>query len=278
MLRCIFIILLISSSHLHAEPRWYWEDHFTAAQKQDLTQWVIDTNRGIEKIFGDLPYSFNVYFHRLAGGKEPVPWAHTSKGRSKSVHFYVDMKHSMPRFKQDWTAPHELAHLLFPYLGQNSAWFAEGIASYLQYQIMYANQVISWNQGVDKLEERFKRARRYKQYDNISIVELSKIVRQTGAYVRLYWGGASYFTHVDKTLYEEKNIRLNDVIREYLKCCTHKRINSAISIMNVFNEISNSKIFTEVYRQTVLREGFPETKTASRWLRQNPPRINDQPS
>ena len=274
MSRFLLFLLIFSISTTQADIYWHWQDRFSTSQKQDLQQWIVNTNQGVEKIFGPLPYSFNVYFHRLTSSNEPVPWAHTTKGGGKSVHFYVDMRHAMPRFKKDWTASHELAHLLFPYLGQNSAWFAEGIASYLQYQIMYANKVISWDQGVNKFEERFNRARSYNNYDNISIVELSKILRQTGAYVRLYWGGASYFLHVDKQLKEAKNMRLNDVIRDYLDCCMHRRIRNAQSMMQTFNEISNSQIFTDNYSQTVLRKGFPSTQKATLWLRQNPPNLN----
>ena len=36
----------------------------------------------------------------------------------------------------DWTAPHEMSHLAIPYIGEKEVWFAEGFASFMQYQVM----------------------------------------------------------------------------------------------------------------------------------------------
>ena len=270
MTRLLLCFFLLTTSTLHASPRWYWQDHFTREQQNMLTHWIEEADAGVRNLFGPLPYSYNVYFHQL-DGNEPVPWAHTTKGFTKSVHFYVSLRYSQRQFIQDWTAYHELAHLLFPYIGENSTWFSEGIASYLQYQIMYAKDVITWRQGVNRLQERFRRARSYRNYDSISIEELSKILRQTGAYVRLYWGGAAYFANVDMRLHQEKGIRLNNVIHSYLQCCSSQRIRGARNMIRLFDRISNSRIFSEVYADTVTNTGFPETRQAVSWLRNQPP-------
>lgn len=270
MNKLILILLLVVANQAYAGTRWFWQDRFSKNEQQNLINWITQADQGVRNLFGPLPYSYNVYFYRQEG-REPVPWAHTSKGATKSVHFYVNMSYSHRHFVRDWTASHELSHLLFPYIGSSSAWFSEGIASYLQYQIMYANKVINWQEGVNKLEERYRRGRTYRNYDSISIVDLSSIVRQTGAYVRLYWGGAAYFNHVDKRLHEEKGIRLNDVIRKYLACCSSRRIRGADNMIKLFDQLSNSRIFTETAIQTVAKNGFPETNSASKWLRQNPP-------
>lgn len=256
----------------HAATRWHWQDHFSKSEQHELINWIKQADQGVRSLFGALPYSYNVYFYRQEGS-EPVPWAHTKKGATKSVHFYVNMNYSHHQFIKDWTASHELAHLLFPYIGSSSAWFAEGIASYLQYQIMYATNVINWQQGVNRLEERYQRARAYNSHDNISIVDLSKIVRQTGAYVRLYWGGAAYFNYVDKRLAKEKGMRLNDVIREYLDCCSARRIRGANNMARLFDQLSDSNVFTESLLQTVNKKGFPETESLISWLRDNPPAL-----
>lgn len=272
MNKLILILLLLFANSTLAATRWHWQDEFSKNEQKELINWIVQADQGVRTLFGSLPYPYDVYFYRQQGG-EPVPWAHTSKGATKAVHFYVNMDYSQSQFIKDWTASHELSHLLFPYIGSNSAWFSEGIASYLQYQIMYANKVINWQQGVKRLEERYNRARALKSNDLISIAELSKIVRQTGAYVRLYWGGAAYFNYTDKRLHQEKGIRLNDVIREYLACCSLRRIKSADEMMILFDQISNSTIFKESYLQTVSKKGFPETKNLTSWLKKNPPRL-----
>ena len=273
MHRVILLAIFSLAGQAQTTPSWKWVDRFSSNEQRGLTNWIKHAESGITSLFGPLPYNYRVYFHRMENGNGPAPWAHTNKGLGRAVHFHVNTYHSWKTFEEDWTAPHELSHLMFPYLGENSIWFAERIASYLQYQIMYANKTITWQQGTSKLQERFNRARMYRDYDDMSIVELSKIVRDTDAYVRLYWGGAAYFINVDKRLYEEKKLRLNDVIREYLRCCNHQKSANADSMMRTFNRLAETKVFTEVYKETVSRRGFPFTQKALAWLKDNPPNI-----
>ena len=269
----IFFFISLYTGASWAAPSWHWEDRFSNAEQQGLINWVTHAEDGMRNLYGPLPFNYRAYFHRSNSGSGPSPWAHTDKSYGKAVHFHVNTANSWNKFMRDWTAPHELSHLMFPYLGENSIWFAEGLASYLQYQIMYANNTISWKKGTDKLEERFNRARKYRNYDQISIVELSKIVRQTGAYVRLYWGGAAYFMNADYRLAKEKNMRLSTVIRKYLDCCIQQRYMNSKSMIKTFDKLSNSTIFSEVYEETVKKDGFPKTQKALIWLKKNPPEL-----
>lgn len=271
----VLICLSLFANNIYANIHWVWQGSFSQNEQQKLVSWVQQADHGIRTLFGLLPYSYEVYFYHKSGS-EPAPWAHTNKGAKKSVHFYVDTQYSHRNFIEDWTAPHELAHLLFPYIGKNSSWFSEGIASYLQYQIMYANNVISWQQAVSKLEERYRAARSYTQHNHISIVKLSKNFHKIGAHVRLYWGGAAYFNHVDKRLFEEKGIRLNDVIRKYLACCSQQQITGAKNMIKLFDQLSKSTVFEGSVTQTVSNKGFPKTQKSSQWLKQNPPKLLNQ--
>ena len=273
MLRLLPLILFLSSVNSYADPRWVWEDKFSRLEKQQLTDWITHTEQGIIKLFGSLPYSYRVHFHRMAQGREPVPWAHTDKHNGRAVHFHVNTAYSWDAFNKDWTAPHELSHLMFPYLGRENMWFSEGIASYLQYQIMFANNIVTWKKATNKLQERFGAAAKNKHYDDMSIVQLTKIVFETGAFVRLYWGGAAYFLNVDKKLHNQKQLRLNDVIKKYLECCVFQRHHSAQAMMEKFNALSDSTIFTDTYSETVMQDGFPPTKNALNWLRSHPPAL-----
>jgi len=255
-------------------PTWNWEDTFTPQQQNKLITWIKQSEQGLISLFGPLPFSYNVYFHHAESCDIPVPIAHTNKSKNLEVHFRVDIDHTRETFNNDWTASHELAHLMFPYLGNNNRWFSEGLASYLQYKIMYANETMSWFQVTKKLEEHFENSKDSTQHDDVSIVELSKTLRSVDNYLRLYWGGAAYFLIADKRLFEEKGMRLNDVIREYLKCCTHEKNATAISMTQTFDRISSTNIFTEVYKETVFQTGFPNTHEALTWLTDHSPEIN----
>ena len=267
-------LLSVIATRSYALPNWEWRGSFSELEKKKLISWIALNESGIERLFGPLPFTYNVYFHNSGGGNGPVPWAHTDKMNVPSVHFYVNStQHSLAEFNRDWTASHELSHLLFPYLGRRGMWFAEGIASYLQYQIMFANGTISWQEVTSKLEERFKSVRRYKQYDHLSINELNQIIFKTGNFPRLYWSGAAYFLHVDKKLFDEKNVRLNDVIKEYLICCYKNTFSSTETMIQIFDRLSNSNIFTLIYDELLEQKGFPAIGNNLHWLLLSPPTL-----
>ena len=275
MTRIIFFLLVLFSGTSSAAPEWIWQDKFTSKEVAELKQWIRNTETGLQRLFGPIPFAYRVYFHLSPDAQEPVPWANTSKHHGRSVIFYVDPTYSHTSFRQDWTAPHEMSHLLFPYLGDEGRWFAEGIASYLQYQVMYANETLTWSWITDKLQERFQYARNQSVPGKLSITELSLVVRDLQAWVRLYWGGAAYFMQADKQLYETRELRLIDVIRKYLHCCSGNRKMQVQAIIEKFDQLSDSNIFSDTYRQTVLRPGFPETTEALAWLRRHPPGLLD---
>jgi len=271
--RLLTLIVLISTSlALPAKPLWYWKDSFTPTETEALKEWIRHTEQGLESLLGPVPFDYRVYFHRQSDQFDPVPWARTAKGEYRAVHFFVDTSHPLNDFKSDWTASHELIHLIFPYLGKSGRWLAEGIASYLQYQVMYANHILSWSESIARYKERFQQARREPVAKGMSIQALGETAGKRGIYVRFYWGGAAYFMQVDQRLHEERNMRLIDVIRDYMYCCSNPKGSTAEALIEEFDRLSGSSIFSETYRRTVSQPGFPDT-SALAWLAENPPRI-----
>ena len=270
----ILCLCLTYSAGAVANQRWHWEGRFTTTERESLTDWIEHAHSGLVKLFGQLPYSYDVHFHRIGRSHEPVPWAHTWKAwNRRSVNFYVDTRFSNQEFHSDWTAYHELVHLMFPYLGESGKWFAEGIASYLQYQVMYAADELTWSQAIARYENRFGSAERYRRLNQYSVEELARVGRRSGRNVRLYWGGAAYFMEVDRRLATERGIRLQDVIRDYLDCCFGSRGRGAGGMIRTFDRISESSIFSDVYDETVRKKGFPDTRQSLAWLSENPPQM-----
>lgn len=268
------ILLLGCAAATTAAPRWHWEDRFSEQEQAGLRGWIEQVYQGLTTLVGTPSEPFHVHFHRRRS-REPVPWGETDKGSGRRVYFHVDTRHSWREFREDWTAPHELTHLLFPYLGEDSRWFAEGIASYLQYPVMYASGVLTWEQAIARYEDRFRSARAESRFGDLSIVEHSR--RVSGGYVRLYWGGAAYFLQADRQLYLAKGRRLTDIIREYAECCYQPWGIDAQGMIAQFDRLSGTTVFSETYAQTVARPGFPDTAAALEWLRRHPPRESHQP-
>lgn len=267
----LLISILLLPQLAGAVPSWRWQDDFTNREKQALKQWVVHAEQGLIKLFGPLPYRYSVHFHRMKRGRGPTPWANTDKRKGRVVHFHVNTAYAWSIFEKDWTASHELSHLMFPYLGDNGRWFSEGLASYLQYQIMYANGTINWKQATNRYAERFNAARKQRRYGDMAIANISNLPTLKGINVRLYWGGAAYFMQVDRALKEQKKLRLTDVITAYLQCCMFRGYSSAEEMIAIFDRISESDIFTRLYQDSISQKGFPETRETLNWLMANPP-------
>lgn len=259
-----------------ADNYWYFRDGFSETEKQMLKTWVSETKLGIEKLVAPYPFDTHFVFNKRHQQREPVPWANTERDRAQGVHFYVDTRYALKRFQQDWTASHEISHLLIPWLGDNHRWFAEGFASYLQYPVMYVNQQISWQDAIKKLQQNFAKAKNHRATRKQSIAQVSKRMHAAKAYKVVYWGGALYFMKVDKALYETKGMRLWQVIGNYQSCC---RVgadwgdNGFYKLVEKLDEISATNIFTKHLPEFVEKPGFPDYKSTLDWLEKNPPAI-----
>ncbi len=278
-LSCLLVICLGGGCVTgRAEPAlvWHWVDAFSPAEQALIEGWLHRVQAGVVRLVGPVPYQAHLHLHRRRSERSPVPWANTRKYRVPAVHFYVDPSHGAQALAADRTAAHELVHLLLPYLGEDSRWFAEGIASYLQYQVMYLNGKRSWASAMDKLGERFGRGRDSAQGRGLSIPEHSRVLSRTGGHVRLYWGGAAYFLLADQALARATRdrpqpLRLPDLIGRYLACCWQLGGADAMQMIATFDRLSATSVFLQTYERVMVPAGFPETGAAEQWLRANPP-------
>jgi len=265
------IILLLSLGQpAMAVPELIWNDHFSEPETQKLRTWVERNHAGIAALLGTPPFDLTVHLQRTSNGREPVPWAKTNKHRDRSVYFYVDPAFPLEAFMDDWTGTHELLHLLFPYLGERGRWFAEGIATYLQFPAMVGAGSLDWEVAVDRMQKRLLRARALHDFDDNSIIDIGPRTWGPGANQRLYWGGAAYFLLVDQRLQQQTGQRLTDVLQAYVACCSKRWGENEQGLMRQLDRLSGSRIFTETYAETVSQPGFPEIDEALAWLRGNP--------
>lgn len=253
---------------------WEFSQEITPAQRQEVKLWLSEVQSGVNRLLGPSPDTYEMHIKTQASEHSPVPWAHTAKGPIRQVHLYLDTTHSWTDFRGDWTAAHELSHMLFPYVGEDR-WFAEGLASYLQYQVMFASGHIDWESAVAKIEERFDRVKNSQVPTSWSVLKHNAQLNQQRDYPRLYWGGAAYFANVDRQLWEGHGMRLNQVLREYTQCCYQASRTSAMALLALFDEICEADVFLQTYRQEMLTDETPDTETLGKWLRANPPRLAD---
>lgn len=251
----------IASTQLSAKTIWHWEDGFSNSDKAMLTQWISQTLDAIEGLVGPYPFDVNIYFNQINNSHEsvsltgPTPWAHTQRGRKQGVKFYVDTRYPIEDFLNDWTAPHELSHLIIPYLGKNNAWFAEGFASFMQYQVMQSMGVISQEQAMAMMQKRVKKAENDYSEKGVSFISAAPRLVQKKKFPVMYWGGAVYFLSIDQVLKKDDS-RLTDTLKHYLACCRFKAINLP-TLIDQLDNASNSQLFSNQYVQFSTTRGFP---------------------
>lgn len=219
------LILPFIKSHAREKPStkiiWEWADEFNADEKAKITEWLERTTTAVEETLGEFPFDLHFYIYRRDNSDEPVPWAHTERNIAQGVHFYVDPEYALQEFLNDWTAPHEISHLTIPYLGKKNAWFAEGYASFMQYQVMRTMGIYSLKEIEEKYASKLRMAGKA-YHTNEDFVSVANNLRSEYKYPEMYWGGASFFLQLNKELIRQMQITLPQIIKEYMSCCRNK--------------------------------------------------------
>ena len=246
---------LATAPAAQADLVWHWEDRFNAAEKKKLTEWITETAAGVEELAAPYPFDVHIHFYRTSSSK-PVTWANTIRSRRQGVNFHVNPRFSAEELLADWTASHELSHLLIPYLGRRHSWFAEGFASYMQYQVMHTLGVITPEQMQARYRERIDRAERRYDMRDMPFVEAAPTLRARRQYPTMYWGGAVYFLRVDQEL-RERGHSVPAVIREFVKCC-RTRTRGLEALVAELDRLSGGSTFEEQLELMRTEAGFPD--------------------
>ncbi|MGD8978225.1 MAG: hypothetical protein PVG91_11520 [Gammaproteobacteria bacterium] len=259
-IRLLALSTLICSG-AHAELRYDWADDFSAPEQIRLVEWIERTSDGLESLSGPLPFDIRVRFQRSDNTQEPVPWANTVRSPGQGVRFVVNPAFPPDSLLADWTAPHELSHLLIPYLGRRHAWFAEGFASYMQYQVMYHMGVLDWPEVVNRYRRQMTKARGRYDLPALAFATAAPRLRSAGDYPTMYWGGAVLFLRVDSRLRQTGDASLGRVIGEYVACCRMETRDLA-GLIRTLDQISGTSVFSDEYDRFVDQPGFPAFEPA----------------
>lgn len=223
---------------------WHWEDDFSTTEQAKVEEWLNSVTSAAEATLGVYPFHMHFYIHKRKGSAEPVPWASTRRNVVQGIDFHIDPSYPLQSFLNDWTAPHEISHLSIPYLGNDHAWFAEGYASFMQYQIMQKLGICSAEQVRAIYAEKIEGVRSSFDQD-WDFVTIARDLRSRNRYSDMYWGGASYFMQIDKRLADEHGQFLSDFIKDYLLCFRLKD-ESLEELIESWDHLLGEAIFSEL--------------------------------
>jgi hypothetical protein len=208
----------------------------TQKRKLEYIDWIKQAASAVAGINGSYPVDNAQIIITPTGKKrEAVPWGEVQRGGSVSAHFFVDSFRPIQEFKDDWTATHELSHMLVPFISRNELYLSEGIASYYQNVARGKAGMISVETVWDKLLAGFARGTSSRR-------------------MQKYWTGAAIYMMADRELRKRSNNKqsLGTVLDKFNHCCRPSTSSwSGQRLMEKFDELSNSNVFTALYYKQV---------------------------
>ena len=175
------------------------------------------------------------------------------------VRFFVDPKQPLESYLSDWTAAHEFAHLMLPYINRDAAWLSEGIATYYQYVARVRAGIISQHQAWNRLLAGLERGRRNTQ-NRTSLRQVSQQMHQQKSYMRVYWSGVVFALSIDVQLRQQTNNlkSLDQALFHFYRCCLpSQRPWGGVEFLNKLDLLMATTQFGENYPRYANNNKFP---------------------
>jgi hypothetical protein len=213
-MRLLLVLLLLTTKTLWASAgmQLYGMEDFSNTEQQKLNQWLQQSFAATDQLLGPYRFPTEVYLSHQSAS-EPVPWAYTSRMHQQQVYFQVDTRFSLSDFQQDWTAAHEFSHLALPLLDRDDLWFAEGFASFMQYQVLQHQQLLTESAAWWYRQKLQQLAPLLMASDRPLIPQL-KLWLQQKHYKAAYWGSALFFIEANQ-LVQQQGLSLTGLIQSY---------------------------------------------------------------
>ncbi|MCZ6643963.1 MAG: hypothetical protein O7F71_20495 [Gammaproteobacteria bacterium] len=203
---------------------------------------------------------------RRGGSGSPVPFGHVIRDGGEAVRFFVNADKSLDDYLGDWTATHEFAHLLLPYIESSQKWISEGFASYYQ-------NVLLARRGVYSEEDAWRRLNR--SFNRANEIDDPPSPNDTGDHpfweVRMlvYWSGAAIALLADVELREMSHGKesLDTVLGRLQSCCLpSQRQWGGREFFFKLDELSKTKVFSRLYEEHADSSGMPDLAELCRRL------------
>jgi hypothetical protein len=231
-----------------------WQGEFSTAQRMKLKTWLGSVSQTVSLLHGSLPRQKIRIALKPYPARQAVPFARVLRYEPEGVLFYVNPEHPLDEFVTDWTAYHELSHLFIPYPGLDDVWFSEGLASYYQNILQFRAGLLTREQTLQHLRGGFDRGRKDAKHSELTLGELTPVMREKHTFMRVYWSGALYFLEADIELRKlttetDTPMTLDDVLREFGACCLlEDREWTGLEIAEQFDQIIGAPLFVPLYK------------------------------
>jgi len=228
--------------------------------EDQITHWLRRAASAVASLYGRFPVpSLQVVVSPSSRGGEAVPWAYVLRGGGPAAHFFVNQRRPIAEFYTDWTAVHELSHLLLPYVASEDAWLSEGTASYYQNVLRARAGIIDARQAWAELNDGFARSR--DSMRGATLADATERMYRSGAYQRVYWEGAAIMLLADERLRAQSagQQSLDSALDELQRCCLSTEVGwRARDLFDKLDALTGGTVFAQLYEQHVRSEAFPD--------------------
>ncbi len=239
----------VISIHYHAS--------FTEAERKMAQQWLKQVTDALLTVYGELPKDdYRISIERSASRHSPVPWGHVERGLPTNVVLVINPDLGYESLIDDWTAFHELSHLLLPYRGHGNIWLSEGLATYYQNIIQARSGQFDETEMWSRLVAGFKRGSEEQRWRHVTLAQVSDNLRETRQYMRVHWSGVLYWLTADIEL-RKYGKTLDGVLKELRNCCESRSM-SAEQIVSKLDELSDSELFVPLFEKYCESYATPE--------------------
>jgi hypothetical protein len=171
-----------------------------------ITAWMTSASDAASRSLGRLPTDTVSVVAlpigaRTRDGGDPLAFGMAAHGERGSLLAFMWSDASEEALRGDWVAVHELTHLGHAFLGGESAWLTEGIATYYENVLRARAGGVTPAQALSRLDGGFLRGER--GGTGRTLREESEASRRTGAFARVYWAGAAIALLIDVALRAE---------------------------------------------------------------------------
>ena len=235
-------------------------DGTPAADAEQMQAWIEDAARMVAALYGHFPQSqAQILVVPGARGNEPTPWAYVVRGGSPAAHFFINQRRPIKEFLDDWTAVHELSHLLLPYVNSDDIWLSEGVATYYQNVLRARGGRMTAPDAWHRLHAGFVRGMGSAQ--GLTLAQATESMYRNDTYMRVYWEGAAMLLIADVRLRQitAGKQSLDTALAAVNECCaTTDQAWSARQLVDKLDELTGTGIFGEIYDQHVASKNFPD--------------------
>jgi hypothetical protein len=243
-------------------------DGTPAPDPERMRAWVEEAARSVVAVSGSFPLPHaQIVVAPASRGKGPVPWAFVVRGGSPAVHFLVNPRKPFEEFQADWTAVHEFAHLLLPFVHYDDAWLSEGIATYYQNVLRARSGRLTPEEAWSEIRAGFQRARA--SAPGMTLAQATASMHRGGSHMRVYWHGAAIALLADVRLRQMSDGKqsLDTALAALHNCCMQTdQAWSAAALLDKLDELTGTDVFAALLRQHVSSPDFPDLSDLYREL------------